>query len=96
MSIANGLVVDVWNITFNRSFGKEETSQWEGLKTYIMDVELNDDMDKVMWCFEKSGVFSVKFLYRHLVFWGVICRKNEKVMEKQSAFESHFFVAVLS
>lgn len=75
LCVAKSLVGDVWNINFNRSFG-EETSQWENLKNAIMEVDLNDEMDKMIWCLEKSRVFLVRSLYRHIAFRGVICKKK--------------------
>lgn len=69
MSAANGLIGDMWNITFVRNFGEEEVTQWKIVKNSIVEVELNDDLNKVVWCLEKSGLF------RQMVFGGVICRK---------------------
>lgn len=57
LSVANSLSGDVWNISFNRNFGDEEVTQWEDLNNSIIDVDLNDERDTMVWCFEKSGFF---------------------------------------
>lgn len=67
ISVANSLCGDVWNIPFNRNFGDEEITQCDDLKNSITEVELQEESDTVVWCFEKSGIFSTKSLYRHLL-----------------------------
>lgn len=64
INVANSLCGGVQNILFNRNFGDEEISQWVDLQNSILDVELKEEMVTVKWCFEKSGIFTVKSLYR--------------------------------
>lgn len=93
MSVADGLVEDMWKITFARVFGEEEKIQWKlwGKKT-IMDIELSGDMDNVVWCLEKTGLFSMKSLYKQMVFGGVICRKLQKLWKSKIPLKAKIFV----
>lgn len=63
LSVANSLSGDVWNISFNRNFGDEEVTQWEDLNNSIIDVDLNDERDTMVWCFEKSVFFFMLGLF---------------------------------
>lgn len=67
-SVASCFIDSEWKIDFLRNFGEQEFIQWNLLKNCIMEVDLNGAEDRVSWCLEKPGVFSVKSLYKHAVF----------------------------
>lgn len=71
----------IWNIDFVRSFGAKERDQWEELKSILNEVSLTDDNDSIEWCLDKHGQFSVKSLYRHITFGGVVNWKLQKVWD---------------
>lgn len=83
VSVANCLLEGMWNIPFKRSLGLEESDQWEDLKLNLLKGDLNNSRDSLIWCFENSGIFSVKSLYKHLTFRGVISRKFQKMWKSK-------------
>lgn len=91
--MAKGLTNDTWNIPFKRVFGEEESIQWDSLKERLPEMELDHNIDdRVVWCLEKSGMFSVKSLYKQLVFGGIVCRKLKKLWKCKIPLKVIFFL----
>lgn len=79
IKLSDCLVHGIWNIRFVRNFGVEEEGLWRELKEIIRGVVLNEENDRAVWCLEKSKQFSVKSLYRHLMFGGVIAKRFHNI-----------------
>lgn len=79
ITVAGCLLNGVWHINFDRSFGEEEAGLWRDLKKDLDGVLLNGERDQVSWCLEKKGHFTVKSLYNHLVFGGVVNMKLKQL-----------------
>jgi hypothetical protein len=60
------------NLTFRRSFGKQELEEWQQLIAMVEDVQLTEDHDTVTWALEKKGNFTAASLYREMTFPGVV------------------------
>lgn len=54
---------------------RERHPRWEDLKQILDGVFLKDDRCRTRWCLEKSDLFSVKSLYKHVVYGWVTSRK---------------------
>lgn len=72
-----------------------ERDAWSDLKTGLSGVELSRDKDKVIWCLERSGRFSVKSLYRFWSFGGVISSRNQKLWKSRIPLKVKVFVWLL-
>jgi hypothetical protein len=44
--------------------------QWDELSTHLEGVQIGEGKDKVYWRLEKSGTYTTKSLYRHLLLGG--------------------------
>jgi hypothetical protein len=44
---------------------------WEDLCSVVEQVELNEDSDSLVWCYEKTGVYSTQSYYAMISFRGV-------------------------
>jgi hypothetical protein len=43
---------------------------WEDLCSVVEQVELNEDSDSLVWCYEKSGIYSTQSYYAMISFRG--------------------------
>jgi hypothetical protein len=76
----NALVVDlveegVWGINFRRKLNEGQWTQWREQEERMPRVSLSMEEDTIVWALEKGGVYTVKSLYRHLSFGGVVSRR---------------------
>jgi hypothetical protein len=58
-------------LSFRRSFSSSMGQMWEDLCAVVDQVELNVDSDSLVWCYEKSGVYSSQSCYAVISFRGV-------------------------
>ena len=92
ISVSEGLQAGSWDNLFRRNCGVREKNQWENFKNDVEQVELEDSMDKPIWCLEKSGIFSVKSLYNHLLFGGVNSGKMSKLWKSKCPLKVRIFI----
>jgi hypothetical protein len=72
----NSYVVDCiddgqWVVEFRRSLSINEYNRWLDLLGELQAVELNSNLDSVIWALESNKRFSTKSLYRFLTDCGV-------------------------
>lgn len=73
--------------------GQEEREAWTELKLDLNGVQLDiNSGDRVVWSLNKSGVFSVKSLYRFLSFGGVIHTRNQKIWKSKIPLKVKIFL----
>lgn len=58
-------------------------------------MSLNDDADKVFWGLEKSGIFSVKSLYRYISFGGRTFSQTQKLWKSKIPLKVKIFLWLL-
>lgn len=93
ITVAGCLVNDEWSIEFIRQFGQTEAESWDELKRELVGVSLvSSDSDKVKWCLESSGNFSVKSLYCHISFGGVSISRNMKLWKSKIPLKVKIFI----
>jgi hypothetical protein len=69
-------LAEVWvdrelKLSFRRSFSSSMGQMWEDLCAVFDQVGLNVDSDSLVWCYEKSGVYSSQSCYAVISFRGV-------------------------
>lgn len=55
-----------WRLTFRCWLNTDLQEQWRFLRDRTLSCALNEEVDLPVWKWEKSGSFSVKFMYSHL------------------------------
>lgn len=86
------MVQGVWNILFVRNFGAAEEKDWRDLKDLIQGVSLNNEKDETVWDLENLKHFSVKSLYRHISFGGVVDMRLKKIWASRIPLKVKFFL----
>lgn len=71
-TIARLFVNDCWQITFRRKFGPREMMEWDEIQECLNSIELSQNPDRVVWRLEKSGKFTARSLYNHILNPGMI------------------------
>jgi hypothetical protein len=69
-------LAEVWvnrelRLTFRRTYSSEIMLVWRVLVEVVKQVNLNDEIDALYWCYEKSGTFSSHSCYAIINFRGV-------------------------
>jgi hypothetical protein len=69
-------LAEVWvdgelRVTFRRTFSYSMMQKWEELVSVVEQVELSDDTDALVWCYESPGVFSSHSCYNIISYRGV-------------------------
>jgi hypothetical protein len=70
-------VSDVWDgvelqLSFRRDVSVRLMNMWEELKAAVESVELTDEEDHIMWCYNSSGKYFVQSLYAIINHRGVV------------------------
>lgn len=72
-----------WVMDFKRSLLPAEASAWISLLTKLEGVKLSRLKDRAIWVLEKSGVYSVKSMYRNLTHRGVINKRMRELWKSK-------------
>jgi hypothetical protein len=69
-------LAEVWvdkelRVTFRRTFSNQMMQKWDELVSVVEHVVLNEDVDALIWCYEKSGVYSSHSCYKIISYRGV-------------------------
>jgi hypothetical protein len=80
---------------FRRPLSAAEAEQWELLLDKLRGVQLNAHKENVIWGLEKSGMFSTKSMYRHLVHRGVINKQMREMWRSKLLMKIKTFVRLV-
>lgn len=58
-------------VMFRRTLSGESVELWNHIKECCAQVELSTQGDTIKWTLNKSGVYTVKYYYRHLIENGI-------------------------
>jgi hypothetical protein len=58
-------------LTFRRNFSNVLMERWDKLMSIVVQVSLNEDLDALVWCYEKSGTYSSHSCYSIISYRGV-------------------------
>jgi hypothetical protein len=75
--VSNCYEEDVWSMDFKRPLTPVEAAQWETFVRQLNEVQLNEDRYKMIWKLEKSGCYSTKSMYQHLLVTPVFPKKTK-------------------
>jgi hypothetical protein len=70
-------IAEVWvekelRLPFRRNFSDNLGQMWDDLCVVVEQVELNEDSDSLVWCYEKSGTYSAQSCYAVISFRGLL------------------------
>ncbi|WVZ96894.1 hypothetical protein U9M48_042474, partial [Paspalum notatum var. saurae] len=71
-TVADGMSSVPLNITFRRGLYGERLNYWNELVGRVMNLALRAGRDKFIWGLNKTGVFTVRSMYKHLINNGII------------------------
>lgn len=86
----------IWNLSFRRNFGPREVMEWDELQQCVMEVRLNDEPDTEKWMLEKTGKFSVRSLYKHLMNPGMELMAVKPMWEANVPLKVKIFIWLLN
>jgi hypothetical protein len=58
-------------LTFRRSFSDFLMGKWDELMSIMEQVNFTEDLDALVWCYEKSGTYSSHSCYSIISYRGV-------------------------
>jgi hypothetical protein len=85
----------VWFMDFKRPLTPVEAAQWETMVGRLNEVHLNEGGDKMIWKLEKSGCYSTKSMYKHLLQHGVVNRRMKKVWKSELPMKIKIFMRLV-
>lgn len=56
-----------WTMSFHRWLHVQLQGQWILIQSWVLDIQLNDSDDEVIWTHDEKGLFTVKSLYNWFV-----------------------------
>lgn len=74
---------DGWRVEFRRPLGDSDYREWEKLVSMLYWHRLNNGSDHFCWLLEKSGKYTVRSMYRRLVFRGVVNKRMAKLWKSK-------------
>jgi hypothetical protein len=94
-------LADVWvekelRLTFKRIFSINLGQMWEDLCSIVEHVEVNEDSDSLVWCYEKSGIYSTRSCYAVVSFRGVTSVFLPAIWNIGAPPKIHLFLWLLS
>lgn len=85
-----------WQFNFRRNFGPREMMEWDELQTCLSGVVLTEGQNKVRWELEKSGKFTMKSIYNHLLNTGVENAATKKIWQAKIPLKVKIFIWLLN
>jgi hypothetical protein len=67
---------EVWvegglRLSFRRTFSDPMMQRWDELMSIVEQPTLNEDIDALVWCYEKSGIYSSHSCYSIISYKGL-------------------------